>query len=169
MDATNTSSTIQPENMYDYMNGLLTNPLVFIILIFVFIVYIVFFVSLGNSSNSTSEKSSLDNTSNTIIVIIIFVLIILLLFNVLQYFFSIDIMTSIKNLFTDKRELEVTVNENPAPSNSNNNVPNVPVDPPIDSNKCDNHESGNQQVLIFLEIITVMMTLKIYVKHIMLD
>jgi hypothetical protein len=143
MDATNTSSTIQPENMYDYMNGLLTNPLVFIILIFVFIVYIVFFVSLGNSSNSTSEKSSLDNTSNTIIVIIIFVLIILLLFNVLQYFFSIDIMTSIKNLFTDKRELEVTVNENPAPSNSNNNLPNVP-NVPVD--KCDNHESGNQQV-----------------------
>jgi len=54
MEATSTSSTIEPETMYDYMNGLLTNPIVFIILIFIAIVYIVFFTSLGKSSTSTS-------------------------------------------------------------------------------------------------------------------
>jgi hypothetical protein len=111
MEATSTSSTIEPETMYDYMNGIFTNPIVFIILIFVAIIYIVFFTSLGKSSTATSGNSGLDGNSNMIISLIIFVLIILLLFNVLQYFFSIDVVAYIKNLFTNKRELEIKVNE----------------------------------------------------------
>ena len=55
-------------------------------------------------------------------------MIILLLFNVLQYFFSIDIVAYIKNLFTNKRELDIKVNETKVddkpeviPDNSNKN------------------------------------------------
>lgn len=115
MDA-NTSSTIDPESMYDYMNGLLMNPTVFIILVFVVIIYIIVFVSLGDSSTtstvtSTNNSSSLDNSTNLIIMIVIGILIVLILFNALQYFFSIDIIASIQNLFTQQKQLDITVNQ----------------------------------------------------------
>ncbi len=113
MDAT-TSSTIDPESMYDYMNGLLMNPTAFIILVFVVIIYIMFFVSLGDSSTTTysttnSGSSGLESSTNLIIMIVIGILIVLILFNALQYFFSIDIMTSIQNLFTPQKQLDIKV------------------------------------------------------------
>ena len=117
MDA-QTTSTINPESMYDYMNGLFTNPTVFLILVIVVIIYVILFVILGDSSttpsySSTSSNSSgFDGITNTIIMIIIGVLIVLVLFNVLQYFFSIDIIASIKNLFTPQKQLDITINQN---------------------------------------------------------
>ena len=43
-----TSSTIEPESMYNYMNGLLMNPSAFIILVLVVLVYIIiFFVAIS--------------------------------------------------------------------------------------------------------------------------
>jgi hypothetical protein len=118
MDAT-TSSTIDPESMYDYMNGLLTNPTAFIILAFVVIIYIIFFVSLGDSSTTTysttnSGSSGLEGSTNLIIIIVIGILIVLILFNALQYFFSIDIIASIQNLFTPQKQLDITINQTTA-------------------------------------------------------
>lgn len=116
-----TSSTIEPESMYGYINNLLMNPTALIILVIVVLIYIIVFVSLGDSSNTTSSvstvgtnsSSGLDKTSGIIIAVIAGIFVILLLFNVLQYFFSIDIMASIKNLFNPVNpQLDVTVNQN---------------------------------------------------------
>jgi hypothetical protein len=117
MDAS-TSSTIEPESMYNYMNGLLMNPTVFIILVVVVIAYIIVFVSLGDSSTTNSYTTGtigttgMEGTSNVIIMIIVGVLIVLVLFNALQYFFSIDIMASIQNLFTPQKQMNIVVNQN---------------------------------------------------------
>ena len=114
MDAS-TSSTIEPESMYNYMNGLLMNPTVFIILVVVVIAYIIVFVSLGDSSTTnsyTTGTTGMEGTSNVIIMIIVGVLIVLVLFNALQYFFSIDIMASIQNLFTPQKQMNIVVNQN---------------------------------------------------------
>jgi len=115
MDA-NTSSTIEPESMYNYMNGLLMDPTVFIILVFVVIIYIIIFVSLGDSSKpsaitTTPTNSGLEGSTNLIIMIVVAILIVLILFNALQYFFSIDIIASIKNLFTPQKQLDITINQ----------------------------------------------------------
>uniref|UniRef100_A0A6C0K3P9 Link domain-containing protein n=1 Tax=viral metagenome TaxID=1070528 RepID=A0A6C0K3P9_9ZZZZ len=113
-----TSSTIEPESMYGYINNLLMNPTALIILVIIVLIYLIVFVSLGDSSNTTSSfstngSSGLDKMSGTIIAIIAGIFVILLLFNVLQYFFSIDIMASIKNLFNPTNpQLDITVNEN---------------------------------------------------------
>jgi hypothetical protein len=113
-----TSSTIEPESMYGYINNLLMNPTALIILVIIVLIYLIVFVSLGDSSNttssfSTSGSSGLDKTSGIIIAIIVGIFVILLLFNVLQYFFSIDIMASVKNLFNPTNpQLDITVNEN---------------------------------------------------------
>ena len=125
MDA-NTSSTIEPESMYNYMNGLLMDPTVFIILVFVVIIYIIFFVSLGDSSTSptttTSNNSGLEGSTNLIIMVVIGILIVLILFNALQYFFSIDIVASIKNLFTPKKQLDIIINESTSTDSSFNDA-----------------------------------------------
>jgi len=117
-----TSSTIEPESMYGYINNLLMNPTALIILVIVVLIYIILFVSLGDSSNTTNYNSTvgtngLDKTSGIIIAVIAGIFVILLLFNVLKYFFSIDIMASVKNLFNPTNpQLEITVNQNTAPS-----------------------------------------------------
>jgi hypothetical protein len=43
--------------------------------------------------------------------VVIGILIVLILFNALQYFFSIDIIASIKNLFTPQKQLDITINQ----------------------------------------------------------
>jgi len=103
----NTSSTPQPENMYDFINGILMNPSVFIILTIVVIGYIIFFLSLGSGGGSGSSTniigdisaSSNKTNSNVIFAIMIGVVVVLLLLNGLQYFMGLDVIASLKNIF----------------------------------------------------------------------
>lgn len=124
-----TSSTIEPESMYGYINNLLMNPTALIILVIVVLIYIIVFVSLGDSSNTTSSVSTVgtnssDKTSGIIIAVIAGIFVILLLFNVLQYFFSIDIMASVKNLFNPTNpQLDITVNQNTGSSEDDSSEP----------------------------------------------
>jgi len=123
MDA-QTSSTIEPQTMYDYINGILMNPGIFIILIIVVLAYVIIFVSLGKPSSNNyttySNNSGTDGSTSILIFIIISVFVVLILFNILQYFFSIDIVASIKNLFKPKPELDIVVNRNTNLKNDNN-------------------------------------------------
>lgn len=120
-----TGSTFNIENMYDTVNGFLMNTNALIIVSVVLIIYILFFVSLGNSSSlslstssqqilpsisSTSSKSGFNSISNIVIIVIIIMLLILLLVNVLQYFFGLNIMASIKNLFSEKPIIDIQIN-----------------------------------------------------------
>ena len=97
---------------YDFINNILSNPSVMIILISVIIIYIMIFMYLGESSSNTSSFSS-ENVSNSstksISVIIISIFIILVVINGLQYFFGVDIVASIKNILTGKPEIDITV------------------------------------------------------------
>jgi len=103
----NTSSTPQPENMYDFINGILMNPSVFIILTIVVVGYIIFFLSLGSGSNSGSSTNIIEDisassnktNSNVIFAIMIGVVVVLLLLNGLQYFMGLDVIASLKNIF----------------------------------------------------------------------
>jgi len=103
----NTSSTPQPENMYDFINGILMNPSVFIILTIVVLGYIIFFLSLGSGSGDGSSTniigdisaSSNKTNSNVIFAIMIGVVVVLLLLNGLQYFMGLDVIASLKNIF----------------------------------------------------------------------
>ena len=115
-------------NTYDYVNSLLSNPTVIIILVIVIIIYLIVFLSLGgeqkdNPININSNSETVSNSSSTIItVIIIAFLILLIAINGIQYFFGIDIIAQLKNLFTGNPEVDITIN-NPTPSISN--VPDI--------------------------------------------
>ena len=112
-------------NMYDYMNSILSNPSIIIIIVVVLVVYITIFFSLGGSGSSdTSSSSSFnlfgsssstdsgsDSGSSSIMlgVIIAAIIIVLIMINALQYFFGIDIIAKVKNLFTGNPEIDITV------------------------------------------------------------
>ena len=119
-DSTNTLSSglgTVANNTYDYINNLLLNPSVIIILVIVLIIYVVLFISLGNyvpssSSSSSFQSSSSDTVSNSsaiITIILVAFFIVLIIINGLQYFFGLDIIAKLKNLFTENPEVDITV------------------------------------------------------------
>jgi len=123
---TNSNSVPDSQNMYNYINGFLMNPSVFIILALVVIAYIILFLSLGDSSQNNSSMFSTGSNMNTetsgsssnmISIIVIGVLIVIILFNGFQYFFGIDIMASLSNLFSGEPEINIVIDQgNMAPT-----------------------------------------------------
>lgn len=117
MEVVSTTSTTDPVNMYNFMNGYLMNPIVFVILILVIIAYFVFSSSLGTSSNQTIGSSN-GEISGVFTGIIIFILVVLLAAQAFQYFFSINISAYIQGLFSPKTNLDIVVDQStyqPAP------------------------------------------------------
>ena len=114
-DSTNTLSSglgTVANNTYDYINNLLLNPSVIIILVIVLILYVILFISLGNnmSSDLTSSGDNVSNSSSSIITIIVIAFfIVLILINGLQYFFGLDIIAKLKNIFSGNPEVDITV------------------------------------------------------------
>ena len=111
-EPTNTVSTglgTVANDTYDYINNLLSNPNVVIILVVVIIIYIIIFISLGGSEITTLSEPVSNSGSNTITVILIAFFIILIIINGLQYFFGVDIIAKLKNLFSGNPEVDITV------------------------------------------------------------
>ena len=113
-----TTSTADPVNMYNYINNMLLNPTVFVIILIIIILYFILFRSLGNSNNEINMEnmgnmmgSENKESSKIFGFIIIFILVILIVVNALQYFFSINVTASIQNLFTPTNTLDVTVDQ----------------------------------------------------------
>lgn len=111
----NTTSTIDPVNMYDYVNNFFLNPVVFSIIFLVVILYLIIFFSLGNKqeTNINSDSSGSNNKFGLGIlgIIVIALLIILVAINAFQYFFNINITASLNNLFTNKPEVNIVVEQ----------------------------------------------------------
>uniref|UniRef100_A0A6C0B9V7 Link domain-containing protein n=1 Tax=viral metagenome TaxID=1070528 RepID=A0A6C0B9V7_9ZZZZ len=115
-------STTTNQNTYNYMNTLSINPMVFVILLIVILLYVLLFSSLGKIQNQ--ETSDLGSGSDIKMVGIIIIIIFgaLALINGVQYFFGINIVTSITNLFSNSPQVNIGINETTA-DNSNNSSP----------------------------------------------
>ena len=125
MEVSTTNSMTETENIYDYINAYLLNPSVFIIIGIVIVLYIIIFLSLGNKNDnnnssmfdSQSQPSESSNpASKTLIIIASGIFILLVFINGLQYFFNIDIVASIKNLFSGEPQIQVEVTEPTQPT-----------------------------------------------------
>jgi hypothetical protein len=115
----NTTTTADPLNMYNYVNNFVLNPVVFVIIILIIIGYLVIFSSLGNNNNNQQIITQPSNNSGYFYygqsflgILVIIIIIILLLINGFQYFFNIDATAYLKNLFTNKPEIDIRVNQN---------------------------------------------------------
>lgn len=115
----NTTTTTDPINMYNSVNNIMLNPIVFIILFVIVIIYVIMFASLGKNSsgsNSSSFISSEENTNWTngqqlLGIIIAGVLVFLIIVNAFQYFFNISVSAYINDLFTNKPKIDIVVDQ----------------------------------------------------------
>jgi len=110
----NTTSTIDPVNMYSSVNNFFLNPVVFFIIFIVVIFYLVIFSSLGNKQETSIAQDSSGNNKfglGILGVIVIALLIVLVALNAFQYFFNINITASLNNLFTSKPEVDIVVDQ----------------------------------------------------------
>jgi len=91
---------------YNYVNGLLSNPSVVIILVIVVVLYVIIFMSLGTGSVENVDSSS---SSGMLSIIFIAFFILLLGINGLQYLFGIDVIAKIKNLLSGTPEIDIQI------------------------------------------------------------
>ena len=119
---------------YNFFNGILSNPSVIIIVVGVLLIYITMFFSLGDTNSSTSSSSGgffsgLSNskfTSTTTTdtsssmkyfgILAAAIFIILIVINGFQYFFGIDIIAKISNLFSGNPVVDISVDTSAAQS-----------------------------------------------------
>lgn len=96
-----------PQQSFDFMNDIGTNPIVIIVLAVIIGIYYLIFALLGNKS---SEGNSGEGGIVFIEALMWGVFIILILLNGVSYFFNIDVSSSINNIFSDTPEISVKVN-----------------------------------------------------------
>jgi len=99
-------------HMYDFIGDKVTHgsPVVLIVLTFVIIVYYILFSYLGVSVTGAPAQAPIASPSITFLEIVMWgMFMFLVLINGVQYFFQVDIKTSIKNLFTPVPEVDITV------------------------------------------------------------
>jgi len=117
----NTTTTTDPMNMYNYANTntFSLNPIIIILIVLVFVAYFVLFSSLGNDTMESSDSSS--NTQKLLKGIVIIIVVLLVFVNAFQYFFSMSITAYLKNIFSEKPEVDIVVDQStyeatPSPS-----------------------------------------------------
>tara|TARA_Y100000389_G_scaffold203343_1_gene251476 strand:+ start:1760 stop:2623 length:864 start_codon:yes stop_codon:yes gene_type:complete len=103
------------------------NPNIIIIIVVVIVGYIIFFGNLGPSNNldSTTSKNS-NGGANKLGIIFAAIFIVLLIINGFNYLLNIDIVTSIKNIFTANPEIDINV-KTPLDKSSDNDGSDVPI------------------------------------------
>ena len=122
----NTSNTVttslgnMASDTYNVLNGILSNPSVIIIVVAVLLIYITMFFSLGDSSGSSSSSSSSSGSFGSsgssgssdlkyLGILTVAIFIILVVINGLQYFFGIDVVAKISNLFSGQPIVDISV------------------------------------------------------------
>ena len=98
-------------NLYDSVNNLFTNPLIFVVLIIIIILYLLLFSSLGGNDQ---EETSSGSGQQTLMIVIFAILLVLILLNLFNYFFSVDIITSINNFFQESPKINIVVDQSNA-------------------------------------------------------
>ena len=103
-------------NMYNFIGDSVSkgvSPMILIIFTVVLIAYYVLFSFLGSGGNSgTNSVQGVSSKSTGLLIIEIIMwgmFVFLVLINGIQYFFKIDIKTSIKNLFAPVPEVDIAV------------------------------------------------------------
>ena len=123
MDFNYNSVTNMPTTHYDYFNKLGANPMVLIVLATIIVIYYFIFSSLGSGETSDSPLFSNGNKNKSVEfleALLWGLFIVLVLLNGLAYFFNINIIASIKKLFSDVPEIDVKIdsdfdNDDPIP------------------------------------------------------
>ena len=124
INTVSTSLGTVANDTYDYINNILSNPSVVIIIVVVLIIYILLFMSLGNNTSPPPSDPVSNSGSGMLTIIVIVFFVILIIINGLQYFFGVDIIAKITNLFTGTPEIDITIDTSRADA-AKNDVPQI--------------------------------------------
>jgi hypothetical protein len=100
------------QDFFDTINSFGSNPFVLVVLVFIILIYYVIFAFLGNS---TPDSDNFPKGGFIFLEAILWALLILLVFmNGLAYFFNINVVTELKDVFNEKPEIQIesTLNQN---------------------------------------------------------
>jgi hypothetical protein len=127
------------EDTYNYINNILSNPTVILILVVVLIIYIALFIGLGSglsggsnsgspsllstqslsnnsliasltgSTSRTLSESSSSSSSSWVFILIALLFVLLIGVNMIQYIYSVDIFAKVKNIFTNHPEVDIVI------------------------------------------------------------
>ena len=90
----------------NFLNTNIANPMILTLLVVIILIFFVLFASLGNNNQEMSAPSS-NGSSLEILLWSVFLLLIII--NGMNYFLNVNIVTSIKNLFSGVPELDIQV------------------------------------------------------------
>jgi hypothetical protein len=91
-----------------------TIPLALVIIIIILVAYYVLFASLGSENVSASSSASSGSGRSTLELLLWGLFILLILLNGMSYIFSVDIIASVKNIFSPVTDISIKVNEQPS-------------------------------------------------------
>jgi len=117
--------------LYDTFNRRFSidNPLILIVLTIVIVLYYIVFKYLGSAGVEVPDITTRESGGIKAIEIIMWALFIfLILVNGLQYFFSLDIKTTIKNIFSEVPEIEIEVTDDTPVAPSAPTVPEIMIE-----------------------------------------
>ena len=93
------------QDFFDTINSFGSNPFVLVVLVFIILIYYVIFAFLGNS---TADSDNFPKGGFMFLEAILWAVFILLVFmNGLAYFFNINVVTELKNVFGEKPEIQI--------------------------------------------------------------
>ena len=107
------------QDFFDTLNSFGSNPFVLVVLVFIILIYYVIFAFLGNS---TPDEENFPKGGFLFLEAILWALLILLVFmNGIAYFFNINVVTELKNVFNKKPEIQIesTLNQDISGSSYN--------------------------------------------------
>jgi hypothetical protein len=120
MDLQYNSVTGLPNNPLD------SNPLFLFILVGILIIFYIFFSVVSNQNKSSNSEGNNGSNNGTIFLEILLwsIFIILILLNGISYFFNLDIITSLKDIFSPEPKLKIKTKNylgknEPPPTNTN--------------------------------------------------
>jgi hypothetical protein len=98
-------------DLYDSVNNLFANPLIFVVLLIIIISYVLLFSSLGGNEEDIGDEGS---GQQTLMVVVFSILLVLILLNLFNYYFSVDVMASINNFFQESPKINIVVDQSNA-------------------------------------------------------
>lgn len=96
-------------SVYNNVNTAGGNPMALVMLSVIIIVFYVTFASLGVSVGPSPDGKGKSGGAAFIEIILWSMFILLLMLNGVHYFFDIDVKASLRNIFTDKPEVDITI------------------------------------------------------------
>jgi hypothetical protein len=134
-------------DVYDSINNLFANPLIFVVLLIIIISYILLFSSLGGNDQETGIEDGSDSGQQTLMVGVFAVLLVLILLNLFNYFFSVDVMASINNFFQETPKINIVVDQSNAQQATPSVVPEITLQKQVFNIPGNNYDYENSGAL----------------------